>query len=152
MRNALLALPLAAALIATLPTTFSARAQSLSVDEVRDCLCREQSVKSLRQGVAEKRASYDSAHARLEAMQRDIDQSRTTMDPNDSIQVQLLAEQIQRRDALRTHIQQNEYPALQGPLAKLNAAVAEYNQLCANRSMRNIDVQAAQSNLQCPAP
>jgi hypothetical protein len=150
MRKHLLALPLAAALLSLLPDG-AARAQALSIEQVRDCLCREQQIKSLREAVAEKRAAYDVAHNRLEALQRDIDNSRRTMNPNDSIQVQLLAEQIQQRDALRSGIQQNEYRALQDPLGRLNAAVAEYNQLCANHPMRNIDVEAAQTNLQCPA-
>lgn len=152
MRNSWLALPLAAALFATLPLGQAVRAQSLSIEEVRDCLCREQALKGLRQDVAEKRAAYDAAHDRLNALQRDIDQTRTSINPNNSIQVQLLVEQVQRRDALRTAIQQNEYPALQGPISRLNQAVAEYNQLCANRPMRKIDVEAAQRDLQCPTP
>jgi uncharacterized coiled-coil protein SlyX len=143
---------LAAALFATLPLGQAVRAQSLSAEEVRDCLCREQALQGLRQEVAEKRAAYDAAHDRLNALQRDIDQTRTSMNPNDSIQVQLLAEQIERRDALRTAIQQNEYPALQGPITRLNHAVAEYNQLCADRPMRKIDIEAAQRDLQCPTP
>lgn len=150
MRKHLLALSIAAAVLSLLPDV-AARAQALSVEAVRDCLCREQQVKGLREEVAAKRAAYDAAHGRLEALQRDIDNSRRTMDPNDNIQVQLLAEQIQQRDMLRSSIQQNEYPALQGPLSRLNAAVAEYNQLCADRPMRKIDVEAAQSGLQCPA-
>jgi len=149
MRKLLLALPLAAALLSLLPAS-PARAQALSVEQVRDCICREQQVKGLREAVAEKRAAYDAAKSRLEALERDIDNSRRTMNPNDNIQVQLLAEQIQQRDAVRTSIQQTEYPALQAPLSRLNAAVAEYNQLCAERPMRKIDVEAAQVGLQCP--
>lgn len=151
MRNTLLALPFAGALLGVSMLASTAVAQSLPFEQVRDCLCREQALAGLREEVEAKRASYDSAEARLEALQRDIDNTRRSMDPNDSIQVQLMVEQIQRRDLLRTQIQQNEYPALQGPLSRLNAAVNEYNQLCAGRPMRNIDVQAAQANLQCPA-
>jgi hypothetical protein len=151
MRPTLLALPLAAALLAGPLLASGALAQAIPVEQVRDCLCREQQVKSLREEVAEKRAAYDAAHSRLEALQRDIDNTRRTMDPNDNIQVQLLVEQIQQRDLLRTQIQQNEYPALQDPLGRLNAAVNEYNQLCAGRPMRKIDIEAARANLQCPA-
>ena len=34
---------------------------------------------------------------------------------------------------------------------RLNAAVKEYNELCAGRPMRKIDIEAAQADLQCPA-
>lgn len=152
MRNSLLALPLVAALLVIISLAPAVHAQSLSVDAVRDCLCREQALAGLREEVAEKRAAYDAAHDRLQFLQRDIDTSRATMNPNDTIQVQLLAEQIQQRDRLRTSIQQNEYPALQGPISRLNAAVAEYNQLCASRPMRKIDIEAARRDLQCGTP
>ena len=151
MRDMLMALPFAAALLAVPMLAAGAFAQAMPIEQVRDCLCREQALASLRQEVAVKRAAYDAAHDRLQAMQAEIDNMRRTMNPNDDMQVQLMAEQIQSRDMLRTQIQQNEYAALQGPLTRLNTAVNEYNQLCAGQPMRNIDVQAAQATLQCPA-
>ena len=73
MRNTLLALPFAAALLGVSMLASAALAQSLPFEQVRDCLCREQALAGMREEVEAKRAAYDSAHARLEALQRDID-------------------------------------------------------------------------------
>lgn len=151
MRVSLFVLPCMAALAMSLMLASAAQAQSMSLDEVRYCLCQEQAIKGLRQDLAEKRSAYDGAKARLSAMQIEINTMRSTMDPNDSLKVQLLAEQIGRRDQASRSIQAAEYPALQSATGRLNAAVAQYNQNCANRSMRKLDIETASSNLQCPA-
>lgn len=150
MRLSFLLLPCTAFFALCLTIVPSAQAQSMSLDEVRYCLCQEDAIQQMRQDVAEKRSSYDGVKARLDAMQTEINKMRANMDPNDSLKVQLLAEQIGRRDQARQSIQANEYPALQSSIGRLNAAVGQYNQNCANRTMRQLDINTARADLQCP--
>jgi len=150
MRFSSLLLSSAAFFALCLTIVSSAHAQSMSLDEVRYCLCQEDAIQQMRQDVAEKRSAYDGAKAHLDGMQNEINTMRANMDPNDSLKVQLLAEQIGRRDQARQSMQTNELPALQTSVGRLNATVAQYNQSCANRTMRQLDINTARANLQCP--
>jgi hypothetical protein len=129
-----------------------ALADNMTVDEIRDCMCQERALQNLRQETSAQQATYGNARTQLQSLNDQIEKTRSTMNPSDDISVQILAEMIRQRDALNTQIRSTSYPQAQAAVAKLNAAVASYNQGCAQRSMLKTDVDAANRNLVCPAP
>jgi uncharacterized coiled-coil protein SlyX len=128
-----------------------ALADNMTVDEIRSCMCQERALQNLRQETAVQQTGYDKARAKLQNLNAQIEKTRTTMNPSDDISVQVLAEMIRQRDALNTQIRSTSYPQATAAVAKLNAAVAAYNQSCAQRSMLKTDVDVASRNLVCPA-
>jgi len=75
---------------------------------------------------------------------------RKTMNPNDNASVQALSQLISQRDALNNQHRTTVFQQAWTTTSKLNTAVEEYNRLCIERSMRNIDVENARNNPACP--
>jgi|SRR5882724_4709287 len=122
----------------------------MSPDEVRDCLCREQALQSMRQENDALQAQLNDARAQVQDLQTKIDNMRKTMNPNDNASVRTLSEMISQRDALNNQYRATVFPQAWAATSKLNTAVDEYNQRCTGRSMRNIDVENARNNPACP--
>jgi hypothetical protein len=125
-------------------------ASTMTVDEIRDCMCRERALQSLREETALQQTKYSDARSRLQTLEAQIANMRKTMNPADDLSVQILTEMIRQRDALNTQIRTTTYPETQAAVSKLNAAVAEYNQRCTQRAMLKTDVDNASRNLVCP--
>ncbi len=123
---------------------------AMTVDEIRDCMCREQALQTLRQETGVAQTRYSDARTRLQSLDNQIANMRKTMDPNDDISVQILSEMIHQRETLNNQIRATSYPEAQAAVAKLNAAVADYNQRCTQRAMLKTDVDAASKSLSCP--
>ena len=126
-------------------------ADAMTVDEIRDCMCRERALEGLREETGVEQTKYSDARSQLQGLDAQIANMRKTMSPDDDMSVQILAEMIRQRDALNTQIRTTTYPAAQAAVSKLNAAVAEYNQRCTQRAMLKTDVDNASRNLTCPA-
>lgn len=143
----------ATAFILSLGLGLPAPAQTaLTVDEIRDCLCREQALQTLRGQTDGQRLRYNDAQAELKSLEDQIANMRKTMNPDDELSVQILVEMVHRRDALNAQLRDTVGPETQAAVAKLNQAVSEYNGRCAQRTMLKIDVEAASRNLICPKP
>ena len=126
-------------------------ADAMTVDEIRDCMCREQALQTLRQDTGVQQTRYNDSRAQLQSLETQIANMRKTMNPSDDTSVQILAEMIRQRDTLTNQIRTSVYPQTQDAVTKLNAAVAEYNQRCTQRPMLKTDVDAASKSLSCPA-
>lgn len=122
----------------------------MSPDEVRDCICREQALQSLRQENDALQTQLNDARAQVQDLQMKIDNMRKTMNPNDNASIQALSQLISQRDALNNQHRTTIFPQAWTTTSKLNTAVEEYNRLCIERSMRNIDVENARKNPACP--
>jgi hypothetical protein len=125
---------------------------ALTVDEIRDCLCREQALKTLRGQTDGQRLRFNDAMAALKGLDDQIANMRRTMNPDDELSVQIMVEMIHRRDALSAELHDKVGPETQAAVAKLNQAVADYNERCAQKTMLKMDVETASRNLVCPVP
>ncbi|MFZ5789156.1 MAG: hypothetical protein ACOY3L_00505 [Pseudomonadota bacterium] len=123
---------------------------ALTVDEIRDCLCREQALNILRGQTDGQRLRFNDAQADLKKLEDQIANMRKTMNPDDELSVQIMVEMIRRRDALNAELRDKVGPETQAAVAKLNQAVADYNARCAQRTMLKMDVETASRNLVCP--
>lgn len=127
-----------------------ASADTMTVDEIRDCMCRERALQALREETNVQQTRYNDARQQLQTIENQISNMRKTMNPDDDISVQILSEMIHQRDTLNTQIRTTTYPQTQDAVAKLNAAVSEYNQRCTQRAMLKTDVDNASRSLTCP--
>ncbi|HWA44329.1 MAG TPA: hypothetical protein VHA10_14040 [Hypericibacter adhaerens] len=127
-----------------------AAADSMTVDEIRDCMCRERALQSLREETNVQQTKYNDARQQLQSLETQISNMRKTMNPEDDISVQILSEMIRQRDTLNTQIRTTTYPQTQDAVSKLNAAVSDYNQRCTQRAMLKTDVDNASRDLTCP--
>ena len=125
-------------------------ASAMTEDEIRDCMCRERALQTLREETGLQQSKYRDARSQLQSLETQIANMRKTMNPEDDISVQILTEMIRQRDALNTQIRTTTYPETQAAVSKLNAAVADYNQRCTQRAMLKTDVDNASRNLVCP--
>jgi hypothetical protein len=123
---------------------------AMTVDEIRDCMCREQALQNLRQETGVQQTRYNDARAQLQSLETQIANMRKTMNPSDDVSVQIMSEMIRQRDTLTNQIRTAVYPQTQAAVAKLNAVVADYNQRCTQRPMLKTDVDNASKSLACP--
>lgn len=146
-----LSLLTAAALTMIAATPAWAQSQALVGDEVRECLCLQQSIADLRPSTETKRLELEAARNQLRQLEAEIDSYRDAMNPSDLLANQILKEMIERRDRLRGRLADELRPTAHEAITKLNLLVEDYNARCANRTMRKVDIDAAKKEA-CPIP
>ena len=127
-------------------------APALTVDQIRACMCEEQTIARLRVGLATSQADYDGRNGHIRRLTQKIDQMRATMDPNDASAQDQLGELIDLRSRVEQQLYENALPRLQKSTRALNNEVADYNAKCTNRPIYEVDQTAAKKDLVCPTP
>ena len=123
---------------------------ALTVDQIRACLCEEQTLAKLRQSNDAAKAVYDDRSQHEQHLSQQIEQLRLSMDPNDLAAQDQLRELIDLRARAAQDVRETALPAWQAATRRLNAAVGDYNANCANRPIYKIDDAEARKNLVCP--
>lgn len=117
----------------------------LSPEETRECLCWHHNMQAM---IEEGMAQYGM----LMALDQEIESRRQTMSAGDPGAVSALSRMIEMRNALRTAIRQGYSPPANAD-GDFDTYYQIYNERCAGRMMRRIDVEAFQANTaSCPAP
>lgn len=126
--------------------------KALTVDQIRACLCEEQTIADLRQRLTASQANYDKSNAHIRHLTRQIEQLQATMDPNDTMAQDQLRELIDLRARVEQEMYEQSLPRLQKSTRDLNNEVADYNDRCASHPIYELDQAAAKQNLVCPKP
>lgn len=134
------------------PARAQSSGQSLSVDQIRACMCEKDTLDRLRQGLVRKQAAYDDRNRQIQHLSQQIDQIQATMDPSDASAQDQVDELIALRARVEQKLIEEDLPNLQKATLDLNNEVADYNAKCANRPMFDTDVKAAKQDLVCPKP
>jgi hypothetical protein len=116
---------------------------------IRACLCEQQSLAPLQQEVATDRRAYDEAENALQALKRQAQQARQSLDPNDAAARGALGQILDRRDAAQDQLGRQAAP-LNGAVARYNDAVAHYNSGCGGKSYDSAVLAEVQTGLSCP--
>lgn len=134
----------------------SAAAQSstppLTVEQIQACMCQEQYLNQSRPQVEAGQAMQREKQGQLDLLEAEIGMLRGSMDPNNVAQQEELRAKIYQSNLLRDQIRQQFGPAYLQMLRDFNTVARSYNENCANHRMIRVDVTAAASNLNCPAP
>jgi hypothetical protein len=150
-RIALAAIATWGVLLAAPQPAAAQQASSMSVEEIRKCLCLQPRLQPLQDAWLARQRDFDEHQAQLAAIDREVVAQRQKLDPNDLVGQQVLKDLLSQQQALRDQIGQQFLPAVNKARDEYNAAVTEYNGVC-TRPRYAGDENTARQNLSCPAP
>lgn len=125
---------------------------ALSVPEIRDCLCMEQRMTSMRADVALRQDMLNERQQELANIDQQVINQRAALQPDDTVGQQVLKDLMAQQQSLRNLLQTDLRPAYNAEASQLNDVVARYNGECVNRPRFSADVKMAQQDLQCVIP
>lgn len=125
---------------------------SLSAAEIRDCLCMEQSMNSMRADISVRQDMLNERQQELANIDQQVKTHRAALAPDDTVGQQVLIDLMSQQQGLRNLLQNDLRPAYNKEVGQLNGIVAKYNDQCVSRPRYTADVKTAQQDLQCPLP
>src|SRR5262245_1500047 len=147
----LISTALAAGLGFGLTQAKEASAQALSLDEVRTCLCLQDSMQKLGEEMTRRADDRERQQAEVNRMSQELTRRYGQVDTDEELQVEQYKyqyEQLQKQQALL-----NDYStALVNVSNRYNRVVVTYNAQCTTRPMIKRLVDEARQNLACQAP
>ncbi len=125
---------------------------SLSAAEIRDCLCMEQNMNSMRVDISVRQDMLNERQQELANIDQQVKTHRAALAPDDTVGQQVLIDLMSQQQGLRNLLQNDLRPAYNKEVGQLNGIVAKYNDQCVSRPRYTADVKTAQQDLQCPLP
>ncbi|MET1025789.1 MAG: hypothetical protein ABWY00_01370 [Dongiaceae bacterium] len=138
--------------IAQTSTTTSPLGAALTVTEIRECLCMDQQMNSMREEISMRQDLLNERQQELANVDQQVKTQRAALAPDDTVGQQVLKDLLAQQQNLRTLLQNDLRPAYNGQVNRLNAIVNTYNGQCVNRPRYAVDLKMAQQDLQCPKP
>jgi hypothetical protein len=128
----------------------SASAQVISdPNTIRSCLCEQQFVLDLQDGVASKRLTLESSQRSQASLANQVDTRRAAINVYDSGELDAFKQLLQQRDAA-VAATANATQTYDDAAERYNAAVAAYNASCAGHSYDETVLRQAKATLACP--
>jgi hypothetical protein len=128
----------------------SASAQVISdPNTIRSCLCEQQFVLDLQDGVASKRLALESSQRSQASLANQVDTRRAAINVYDSGELDAFKQLLQQRDAA-VAATANATQTYDDAAERYNAAVAAYNASCAGHSYDETVLRQAKATLACP--
>lgn len=142
---------LGAAVVATLTAPAASQQRVLtSPQEIARCLCQEQAINTLRQQMDAGKAAVDREKAEIDAMDRDLAQQKTRVDPNNATSVEVFKTLLDQRDAKWNNLKMVTEMSYLEANDRYNTAVLGFQASCGG-TLYNLEALAiAKSNLVCP--
>lgn len=140
-----------AAAIAVLAGPAAAQQKVLtSPQEIARCLCQEQAVNTLRQQMDTGKTAVEREKAEIDAMDRDIAQQKTRVDPNNETSIEVFKTLLDQRDAKWNKLKSVTETSYLEATDRYNTAVLGFQASCGG-TMYNLEALAiAKNNLVCP--
>ena len=129
-----------------------ARAQAVSDPTViRNCLCQEQFVLELQDGVSSRRQSLESSQKAQTTLSNQVETRRAQINVYDNAELDAFKQLLLKRDAAidATAASTQSYDDVAN---RYNDAVAGYNGSCAGRSYDDTVLRSVRTTLACPRP
>jgi hypothetical protein len=144
---------LAAAALALAVTAGAAEAQVVRApDEIRACLCKEQSVSSLNADVQSQSRAYESQRESFEALDKAVQSGRPRVNVNNPADVDAFKRLLEKRDAAADALAGPTTKSYADAVQRYNQAVADYNDTCAGKAFDPDTLAAVKKTLACPKP
>jgi hypothetical protein len=146
-------LAVAAALALSIPAG-AAKAQVVvrSPEEVRSCLCKEQSVAALNAQVQAQSKAYDEQRRAFEALDRQVQTSRPQVNVNNPSDVDAFKRLLERRDEASDSLAGAATSDYAAAVQRYNAAVSDYNNSCSGKAFDQDVLAQVKQSLSCPKP
>jgi hypothetical protein len=121
-----------------------------SPQEVARCLCQEQAIGTLRQQMDAGKAAVDREKAEIDAMDRDLAQQKTRVDPNNATSVEVFKTLLDQRDAKWDTLKNVTEVSYLEANDRYNTAVLGFQASCGGTMYEMKALEIAKSNLVCP--
>jgi phage-related tail protein len=145
--------PVVAAALALTGTVGTVGAQTeRRVDEVRACLCKEQSVSLLNADVQAQSRAYEEKRREFEALDKQVQTGRPQVNVNKQTDVDAFKQLLERRDAAADTLAGPATRSYADTVQRYNEAVTDYNGTCAGKAFDPDQLAAEKRNLACPKP
>ena len=126
-------------------------AQTMPMDQVKDCLCQQQQLEAVSSRVSAAASAYSQRQQGLQTIEQQLADVQRTATPGDEQAVTQSQTLIDRRNLLRSQLR-DEFDPYQSMARDYNERADRYNATCTKLPMLSFDVVAAKENLSCPAP
>lgn len=140
----------AAALVALTGPASAQQRTLTSPQEIARCLCQEQAIDTLRQQMDAGKAAVDREKAEVDAMDRDLAQQKTRVDPNNATSVEVFKTLLDQRDAKWDTLKNVTEVSYLEANDRYNTAVLGFQASCAGTMYDMKALATAKSNLVCP--
>jgi hypothetical protein len=114
------------------------------------CLCSEQGWTILLGRVDAAKQVFDRDRAAIEALDRQIDAARASLDVTVQAQVDAVKSMNLQREQLYARTYDIDFPRVQAAIRAYHSASGQYETHCLGQSFDPIQLQQAQANLSCP--
>lgn len=129
----------------------TARAQVVRApDEIRACLCKEQSVASLNGEVQAQSRAYESQRQSFEALDKAVQSGRPQVNVNNPADVDAFKRLLERRDTAADALAGPATKSYAEAVQRYNQAVSDYNGACAGKAFDPDALAAVKKTLSCP--
>lgn len=143
----------AAALLAVSVSGSVAWAQVVhSPDEIRACLCKEQTVATLNGEVQAQSRAYDEKRRGFDALDKQVQTSRPQVNVNSPADVDAFKRLLQRRDDAADELAGSATKSYAAAVQRYNQAVSDYNGSCAGKAFDQDQLAELKRTLSCPKP
>lgn len=140
-----------AAAIAALNGPAAAQQRVLtSPQEIGRCLCQEIAIADLKQKNDAGKAAVDRGKAEIDAMDRDLAQQKTRVDPNNATSVEVFKTLLDQRDAKWDNLKNVIEMSYLEANDRYNTAVLGFQASCGGTMYEMKALETAKSNLVCP--
>ena len=123
-----------------------------SPDEIRACVCKEQSVSALNGDVQTQSRAYESQRQAFDALDKAVETGRPKVNVNNPADVEAFKELLEKRDAAGDTLAGSATHSYADAVQRYNQAVADYNASCAGKAFDPDQIAAVKQNLSCPKP
>lgn len=120
--------------------------------EVRDCVCKDQSVAVLNDRVQAERRNYEEKRKAFEALDQQVQSGRAKVNVNNPADVDAFKRLLEQRDAAADELAGPVAQSYAATVERYNQAVAGYNASCAGKAFDPEQLNEQKRNLSCPAP
>jgi hypothetical protein len=121
-------------------------------DEVRACLCKEQSVASLNGEVQAQSRAYEEKRQTFEALDKQAQASRSQVNVKNQGEIDAFKQLLERRDAAADALAGPANQSYADVVQRYNEAVSDYNGSCAGKAFDPKQLDEMKRTLSCARP
>jgi hypothetical protein len=119
--------------------------------EVTNCLCMEFAVNTAANDVAARQRIYEDSRRAFQALDAELNQRRTTMNPSNPADVESFRALLDRRNEAFSRYSRETTPEYGAVVEDYNRRVSQFNQSCSGRSYDATVLAQVRQSLICPA-
>ena len=139
------------AIIAGPGLAFGQTAETMPIEQVKDCLCQQQQLEAVSNRLSAASTAYTQRQQELQRVEQDLAEVQRSATHGDQQAVAKAQDLVDRRNLLRSQLR-DEYGPYQSTGQDYNQRAERYNASCTKQPMLSFDIAAAKENLSCPAP